>query len=389
MISHIFKIIWKNRRQNGLLLIELFICFLVLCGVFSFLVSNLKQYTSPLGFDTKNRFLILFTDYSDKDSIVYTQSINNLVEALTNLQEVKSYSFGNSVYPFSFNNWTSVTEINNIKIRYNLANVDEKYMNTMNVLMSTGRWFNKPLDNSEIPEVVVNELFIKNNFDGQNMVDSIVNLGGDKKIVGVTKNYKNDGEFTEEVPIVIGYQNPFDAKYVQCMYVHVNENTPETFEEKLSKTIINASGIKDFLIMDLNAKRAEGSKSNWVILIAISALAIFLIINIAMGLFGVLGYNINRRRFEISIRKAMGATSSQIMSQFTLETVGLALISLIIGTLFVWQVVYLKLVEYDAEIIFQGWAIAFIFILVLVTLCSLFPSWRASRFDPAEGLKEE
>jgi len=388
MISHIFKIIWKNRRQNGLLLIELFISFLVLCGVFSFLVSNLKQYTSPLGFDTEDRFLILFTDYSEKDSLEYTQNINNLVEACTNLQEVKSYSFGNSVYPFSFNNWSSVTEINNIKIRYNLANVDEKYMSTLNVLLSSGRWFNKPLEN-EMPEVVVNELFIKHNFGGQSMVDSIVNLGGDKKIVGVTKNYKNDGEFTEEVPIVIGYQNPYDAKYAQCMYIYVDENTPETFEEKLSKTIISATGIKDFLIMDLNAKRVEGSKSNWVIVIAISALAIFLIINIAMGLFGVLGYNINRRRYEISIRKAMGATSSQIMTQFTLETIGLALISLIIGSLFVWQIVYFKLLEYDAGTIIQGWAIAFIFILLLVTLCSLFPSWRASRFDPAEGLKEE
>ena len=41
MIGHIFRLIWNRRRANALILIEVTICFLVLCALTLFLLVHL------------------------------------------------------------------------------------------------------------------------------------------------------------------------------------------------------------------------------------------------------------------------------------------------------------------------------------------------------------
>ena len=33
MIRHVFKLVWNRKRSTGLILVEILICFLVLCGI--------------------------------------------------------------------------------------------------------------------------------------------------------------------------------------------------------------------------------------------------------------------------------------------------------------------------------------------------------------------
>ena len=35
MIRHVARLVWNRRRSNGLILVELLLCFLVLCAVLS------------------------------------------------------------------------------------------------------------------------------------------------------------------------------------------------------------------------------------------------------------------------------------------------------------------------------------------------------------------
>ena len=390
MFSHILKIVWKNKGQNIMLLIEIFLSFIILAGVIAYLISNFEKLQSPLGFETKDRYMVIFSDYHQEiDSLAYAATIDNLKMRLDNTPEVKTHCFGNIVYPFSWNNWSSNAEINNVNVSYNLASFDEDYFETMNLKLKEGRPFNKPLSDQEIPEIVVNELFVKQ-LGGQNLLDTVLNLNGDKRIVGVVENYKNNGEFTEEVSMVLGYQSPYDREHATCLYLHLQEDTSEGFEEKINRLITETTGKTDFLIYNLEEKRIQQSRPTWVNISAISILALFLIINVAMGLFGVLWYNINKRRYEISLRKAMGASESKILIQFVLELVGLAVIALLFGSFIIWQIAYFDLINFlDKPMIYKGILFANIFILLLVTLCALYPSWRAARMHPAVGLKEE
>jgi putative ABC transport system permease protein len=388
MIFHIFKILWKHKKSNALIIIEIFVSFLILTAVSTYLFKNYKQVSTPIGFETKNRFMIIFYDNSLLDSAEYASKIDLLKNSLENQPEILSVSFGNVVYPFSYNTWASNTNINNIKIWSLGAAMDENYAKTMNVPILFGRWFDAPLDTGAIDEVVVNEAFLKRNFNGVNMVDSLIEHNGKKKIVGVLNNYKYNGEFSEDEAIMIDYIGRWNRN-AQCIYYHVKEGTSAVFEEKINKMIASTMGITEFEIKDLEENRITENKSSWVAITAMSALALFLIINVAMGLFGVLWYTINKRRHEICIRKAMGATNMNILSQFVLEAMGMAMIAMIPAALLVVQVPLYSLVEIPSEMIYTGLTFSGMFVLTMVLLCSLYPAWKASNLHPAMGLKEE
>jgi putative ABC transport system permease protein len=389
MLKHIAKIVWKNKRQNGLLLFELFISLIILTTVFAYLLTNIEKVSSPLGFETEDRYLVLFYDNSAEDSAAYVTKIDNLQRALKQMPQVLSVSFGNTVYPFSGNNWQTGVMINNVNVPYLMASMDENYQGTMGLKMHAGRWYTKPLDTSDNGEVVINKKFYDNHFSGQDVIDSVMELLDGQKIVGIVEHYKYNGEFVDEDNVVLSYVDPHNAVYAQSLYVHVQPNTPPEIEQELSRVVFESTGIIDFNIRNLDETRKIDSRPSWVAITALSALSIFLVINVAMGLFGVLWTNVKRRHYEISLRKALGASQYHILGQFMLESTGLVLLALVAGSAIVLQIIHFNLISDEIRHMHTGLVFAGLFIFLLVIACALYPAWRAARFEPAEGLKDE
>ena len=53
MIKHILTLVWNKKRNNVLMLLEIFVAFLILFAVFTFTIYYLRIYQSPLGFGFK------------------------------------------------------------------------------------------------------------------------------------------------------------------------------------------------------------------------------------------------------------------------------------------------------------------------------------------------
>jgi predicted permease len=110
-----------------------------------------------------------------------------------------------------------------------------------------------------------------------------------------------------------------------------------------------------------------------------------------IGLYGVLAYNTMRRRNEIGIRMALGATRSQIVGMVLKEAVALIFIGLVIGlagSLALAQTASSLLFGISAHDPGQlGAAAAALF--SAAALGSLLPARRASRLDPMNALRDE
>ncbi|WP_205127280.1 ABC transporter permease [Okeania hirsuta] len=115
----------------------------------------------------------------------------------------------------------------------------------------------------------------------------------------------------------------------------------------------------------------------------------FLIFNVALGLFGVLWQNISRRKQEIGVRRAMGSSKAEITTQFILEIMVLATISLILGIFFASQFPLLDVFGVNAGIYIVAIVFAAICIYLLVFVCALIPSSQAAELHPAIALREE
>ncbi len=388
MWKHYWKIMWKRKLRNSLLLLELLVSFLVVAAVVTYLSHNYRLISSPLGFETEDRYVVVLQDNFDRDSLAYAHTTQQLILDLQNEDPIAKFSFGNAIYPFSKNQWTAVSEVNNVSIRYFVARQDEDYLQTMGLTLAAGRWLEKPLDPGQIREVVVNQKFIDQNFYGRSMIDSIVRLGEDSKIVGVIENYKYDGEFSQEEPIVIDYVAP-TAREAECLYLQLKPHTSVMYEQELATLLANTRGNTAFTIKKLEHMQWENKRSTYVTILAMSALALFLIINVALGIFGILTYHMQRRRSEISLRKAVGASNGDILNQFIFEAQILAFLAVSVGVILWIQIPVFGLWALDSDLIYRATVCSILFILVMVAACAVYPAWRASRYHPALGLKDE
>ena len=51
MIRHLLKLVWRRKRANALLIVEIFFSFLVFFAVVTFGTSAIMRYNKPLNFD--------------------------------------------------------------------------------------------------------------------------------------------------------------------------------------------------------------------------------------------------------------------------------------------------------------------------------------------------
>ena len=109
-----------------------------------------------------------------------------------------------------------------------------------------------------------------------------------------------------------------------------------------------------------------------------------------IGIMNIMLVSVAERTREIGVRKALGATNGDIVSQFLFESLGLSIGGGISGYL----VGYLLAFGISTFLPFSplfGWEIAAVAIglsLVIGTLFGLYPAIRASRKDPIDALRQ-
>jgi putative ABC transport system permease protein len=115
----------------------------------------------------------------------------------------------------------------------------------------------------------------------------------------------------------------------------------------------------------------------------------FFLLNVALGLFGVLTLNIAKRKDEIGLRRALGAPAPAITIHFVGEMLVIATLAVLIGLILAVQFPLLNVFDLEASVYVVGMLLATLTIYLLVTLCALYPSIQAARIQPATALHEE
>ena len=108
-----------------------------------------------------------------------------------------------------------------------------------------------------------------------------------------------------------------------------------------------------------------------------------------VGVLSVMLISFSDRRFEIGLRKAMGASDFEILVQFLLEACVLAAVGASLGT-FVGAATCKALsanFPYGLVVNPMGLIVAWVTALVLAVTFGLYPAIRASRLSPMEAMR--
>ena len=109
----------------------------------------------------------------------------------------------------------------------------------------------------------------------------------------------------------------------------------------------------------------------------------------AVGVANIMIISVLERRSEIGLRRALGATKSQIRSQFLGESILLAAIGGIVGVLAgaIATVIYARSKNWDIVIPVEAWTGGIASAILIGAFAGLMPAVRASRMPPTVALR--
>ncbi|MEH0154397.1 FtsX-like permease family protein [Limibacter armeniacum] len=392
MIKHSIQLVWARKKKNLLMVIEIAFSFLILFGLFTVLFERYSNYARERGFDTENVLILHVsenrTDYEkwkEERKDVY-RSIENYLDAN---KDVEKFAYMDNTFPFSSNNNTEGSTFNyGLSFNYYRQLLSPKAIELLNLPFVQGRTFNETDYNADTKSMIINRVFYDHLKPYLNEKDELLDDDGqlNMKIVGVIENYKKKNEYEEQKFVGIWPYNK--ERFNQTLFFIKTKNDPTTIEAQLVSDLEKRCPDLAFGVNYFDTQRVQANKEVLLPLILLTAVCVFLIINVALGLYGVLWYNISKRKSEIGLRRAVGASKSLIRKQMLIEVGVLLLGGFLLGGLFVVQFPLLGVFNYTGEQYLIGTLLSAFFVGIITFICGYYPSVLASRITPVEALHE-
>jgi len=120
-------------------------------------------------------------------------------------------------------------------------------------------------------------------------------------------------------------------------------------------------------------------------------IAMLTLLGASIGLMNIMLVSVTERTKEIGVRKALGATSNNILIQFLTEAIVICLLGGLVGILLGIGMGYgITLIIKGKFFIPWAWIMLGIIVCVIVGIVSgLYPALKAARLDPIESLRYE
>jgi putative ABC transport system permease protein len=272
------------------------------------------------------------------------------------------------------------------------------YLEILHIPLREGRWFNDADTATSRRVFVVDESFAQKYFPGKSAVGRHLVFGGPPakpedwpEIVGVVGNVRHNGVEEEsgnpflyhpltqtpsgEFSILLRSARP-EAEVIGLLRRKIAEIDP-------ALPVFKVASMSNVISARLNNRRAI-----MILLVSFAAVALLLA---AIGIYGVLAYDVSQRTREIGIRGAIGATRQQITALILRQGLWKAIIGLVVGLGGA-----LLLSRYLATLLFDmtptdpvAYLVVTLLLLGVAILASYLPARRAARIEPIIALRSE
>jgi len=270
--------------------------------------------------------------------------------------------------------------------------IDHDYVTAMGIEMAEGRNFSKDYP-SDTAAVLLNEATIAKIGWDESVGKTVYQFGGPggeqiaKEVVGVIRNYHFESMREEIGPM---YLNLGSFAMPTLVVRTDGSNVAETlaFIESEWKSVVPNQPLNySFLDEEFEALFSSDQRLGRVF----SSFALFAILIAGLGLFGLGMFVTEQRTKEIGLRKAMGASVTQIVLMLSRDFTRLVLAAIVLAVPVAWYVMneWLAGFVYRTDMEISSFAAAAGMALVIAWLTVSYQSIKAAISDPVKALHHD
>ena len=406
MIRHFCKIIWNRRRSNALILVELTVSFIVLCGALTMASYYALNWNKPLGFSYENLWRLDIdmkerSGQSDEEHAATVERQKQIRIMLDNCPEVTAFTPLSPNFPYTNSMSMIRIEVEGTECVVYNSTVTPAGLNALEYELLAGRWFEPGDETLAYDPVIITQDAGRVLYGDADPIGRGITIGQvystenkdnneNGRIVGVIANVRMRSALRPAYKSVFFPETPAAPQIASTFAVKTEPGTKATLEEKLAREIGMIAPDWTIKFVPVAKIRDAELRTNLIPLMILSIVAGFLIVMVGLGLVGVLWQSVTRRTDEIGLRRALGATADSVRKQIFGELMVLTTVAVIIGAIIFLQMPILQAIPWipwPAYLLSLAVSLAIIF--PFVAACGMYPSWLATRIHPAEALQCE
>ncbi|MEK9147010.1 MAG: ABC transporter permease [Patescibacteria group bacterium] len=270
----------------------------------------------------------------------------------------------------------------------------EEFAQVVNRPVTSGEFFDKSQAQSGKKVAAVGKTIVDELFQGENPIAKKIDIKGQKyTVVGTLKEQGSTFGFDQDNTVVIPFiaaQKQFGTTQVNNIYAKAeNQESVARVRGEIETALLKDLEEEDFSVMTAEQTLSTIQGILGAISVSLAGIAAISLLVGGIGVSNIMLVSVTERTREIGLRKAVGARSTDILSQFLTEAVALTVLGGIIG-LILASVATLIIARFiPATITVWSIIISFGFSTLVGVVFGVAPAIRAARLEPIVALRHE
>lgn len=309
-------------------------------------------------------------------------------ELFDNVPNIKKIWYKNSISP--------TMTYGEISSTVNCSAIETGYLEIYNMKMESGRFFNVTDNEEGTQKIILSHDTAQDYFPAGDAVGKKVKIVISKvtfgfEVIGVLKE-QTSGMERSDAYIPRGFYskkvkpNP-NAETIMVQAVS-NEKAPQLVELITDYCTQKTGDPYSVKVNSMQSMLDQMKEITGTMSMMLSAIAAISLLVGGIGIMNIMIVTVTERKQEIGIRKALGASPSDIRQQFLIESSSITLIGgfmgVILGIIVSLAVEYVQKQSYIINV--KACIVAFVFSVFVGIFFGLNPALRASKLDPVIAL---
>jgi putative ABC transport system permease protein len=281
----------------------------------------------------------------------------------------------------------------NRSLRTTLAGANESGDEVFNADYVAGRHYNRQEYSAAARVVMLGATPSKELFPGQNPVGRELTINGQRFTVigqlaerGGTLSGDQDNQIY--IPTTTA-QRLLNSKDLSSIIIKANDAERIDLVKAQTQQVLRPGFGDEFTVFTQEQTLGILSTLLGTLTVMLAGIAGISLLVGGIGIMNIMLVSVSERTREIGIRKAVGARTHDILSQFVIEAVMLSVAGGMIGIAVGWLGALALTRFVPTEVTWWAVALAFFFSAAVGIFFGVYPAWKASRLDPIVALRYE